>query len=376
MNRPFVDTALKIIYYCSYIIGVIGLTSSCPYNIKNFNKSSISKFSSIGGNLGLQLEWFSRSVTLFTFPGHDGLLLQGYYIPSPTVTIGDDKPIIVFVAGWSETTLKYATFLHTMHDKGYTIYSFDMRGQGFSSTTGYDKGRVSYIESFSDYVDDLNQFVKSHVLKGRTTCEGVDYDTELNCSVKLQQNEIVYIANSMAALVGLTLQARNPNTFSRMALMAPGIRPTGINLLVRTVVSAARRLGLGKKLLSRLKRDISDLKLTHSLANAQDWIRLRDLVPENLVIEGPSVSFFSEFIKASDSILKMGHKIGKSTKLLIFQAGIDIFVENEEMDRFFASLNTTSARMVRFGSAYHELLVEEKEISDKVVYEVLKFLEE
>ena len=94
----------------------------------------------VGGEFGGHLTWFADNAELFTFPGHDGLPLQGYYIPVARNTQRDPAliplPSIVHCAGWSETTIKYSKFLHILHEQGYPIYSFDLRGQGFSSETG------------------------------------------------------------------------------------------------------------------------------------------------------------------------------------------------------------------------------------------------
>ena len=123
------------------------VTATAPtlYRAGKFTNAAITDLAkNLGGEMGGHLGWFAEKAELFTFPGHDGLPLQGYYIPAPAQveTIKDsssegiDLPVLIHCAGWSETTIKYSKFLRILHDQGYPIYSFDMRGQGFSSATG------------------------------------------------------------------------------------------------------------------------------------------------------------------------------------------------------------------------------------------------
>ena len=115
--------------------------SIAKYKAGKFTNKAIHDLAGkVGGEFGGHLNWFADTAELFTFPGHDGLPLQGYYIPvarnaqrDPTST---PLPSIGHCAGWSETTIKYSKFLRILHEEGYPIYSFDLRGQGFSSETG------------------------------------------------------------------------------------------------------------------------------------------------------------------------------------------------------------------------------------------------
>lgn len=129
-----------------------------PFKAGMFSNAAITTLAkSLGGEMGGHLEWFADTAELFTFPGHDGLPLQGYHIPAPVKgskrargalsdvnSIAPDGPVeevplpvLIHCAGWSETTIKYSKFLRILNDQGYSIYSFDMRGQGFSSATGH-----------------------------------------------------------------------------------------------------------------------------------------------------------------------------------------------------------------------------------------------
>ena len=54
-----------------------------PFRAGKFTNQAITTLAkSLGGEMGGHLEWFADAAQLFTFPGHDGLPLQGYYIPA------------------------------------------------------------------------------------------------------------------------------------------------------------------------------------------------------------------------------------------------------------------------------------------------------
>ena len=125
----------------TFIVFIVSSSAAlAPYRAGKFTNSAITELAgTLGGELGAHLGWFADTAQLFTFNGHDGLPLQGYYIPAPISSISADPlPVLIHCAGWSETSIKYSKFLRILHTEGYPIYSFDLRGQGFSSATGID----------------------------------------------------------------------------------------------------------------------------------------------------------------------------------------------------------------------------------------------
>ena len=129
------------------------------------------------------------------------------------------------LAGWTETTLKYAKYIHFLNNLGYEIYSFDMRGQGFSGLTAWDDGVVTHASSLSDtYVADLDTFISKIVRKANPT------------------KDIIYSGNSFAGQVGLLLQLENPKAFSKIIVYAPCIMPN-LDMVTQYGIKFARALG-------------------------------------------------------------------------------------------------------------------------------------
>ena len=69
-----------------------------------------------------------------------------------------------------------------------------------------------------------------------------------------REREYIYVGNSMAALIGMTLQLQRPELFSKMVLVAPAMMPQGVNVVTRFAVYFANAFGFGHKLLLRLPR--------------------------------------------------------------------------------------------------------------------------
>ena len=213
--------------------------------------------------------------------------LQAFYLPaSKSVSVSRPNFVVVFSAGWTETFVKYFQFFEYIHVAGIPIFAFDLRGQGFSGHTAYNRGPVTHIRSFDEYVQDLERFL-------------VKIFEEFPSTPK----NIIYVGNSLSGLIGLHLQVRRPQTFSRIVLVAPCIKPL-LGFGAATATLALRRLGLGSMLISRNKDSLDGLLITHSLLNLRIWTDMRELAPR-LKIQGPTVSWVQEVHKAGIKILNV-----------------------------------------------------------------------
>ena len=142
------------------------------------------------------LQWFADNVQLFSYITHDNLKLQGYFFDTKQNPLLDNntntnRPILVHCAGYTETTLKYPHYYKYMNNLGFPIFSFDLRGQGFSQYTGPYEDSITHCHSVQEtYVEDLLGFLKKYVLP--------------------YSNNIIYSASSLSGLVGLALQTQHP----------------------------------------------------------------------------------------------------------------------------------------------------------------------
>jgi len=97
-----------------------------------------------GGFYFEDMTWLAHNCRFFQFVANDGLPLQAYHIRP--IKSDSTKPAIIFCAGWTETSLKYSNIFRFLFNEGYHVFSFDLRGQGYSCPMGFDKGPISITE--------------------------------------------------------------------------------------------------------------------------------------------------------------------------------------------------------------------------------------
>ena len=298
----------------------------------------------VGGIYETHLQWFARACIFSKFLGHDGHILQAYHFPAAD----DSKPTIVFLAGWTETSLKFGNVFKPFWDAGHSIYSFDLRGQGFSAPISYDCGPVSHMTDFGDYVKDLEHYIASMI--------GEDKD-------------IIFMGLSLGTIVGLHLAKRMPTRFKQMVLVAPALRISMMDWWVMSAFNAAVWIGLGSFLLTRFDESIAYLNCTHHHQFRFDFLKMRRLVPL-LQVQGPTVAWGREFMKASADII--GEDLGQN--IFIVKCGKDDVVDNLAIDEFCSVQTSGHVEVLDVPNAYHEALQETDDIVSTVLEAVLKFV--
>ncbi len=131
--------------------------------------------------------------------------------------------------GRNECIEKYFETATNLSERGFATAILDWRGQGGSDRLMRDPQR-GHVQSFQDYVRDLDQFFEEVVLPD---CRGPYY----------------ILAHSTGALVALLATPSLINRVQRMVLIAPFLSYKGIPLsisTVRRVTSLLCHLGLGR----------------------------------------------------------------------------------------------------------------------------------
>ncbi len=84
----------------------------------------------------------------------DGIELR-YRIASPAE--GAIRGSVLLLQGRAENIEKYAEQIDRLTQAGFSVFTFDWRGQGLSSRL-LDDSHKGYINSFSEYIEDLGEF--------------------------------------------------------------------------------------------------------------------------------------------------------------------------------------------------------------------------
>jgi alpha-beta hydrolase superfamily lysophospholipase len=74
---------------------------------------------------------------------------------------GEPKAVLVIVHGLKDHSTRYGEFAARLAEHGYEVRAFDLRGHGSS------EGRRVLVDSFDEYVSDLDTFVKRARVEGK-----------------------------------------------------------------------------------------------------------------------------------------------------------------------------------------------------------------
>lgn len=153
------------------------------------------------------------------FSSFDGNLIHyEYYLTSPA------KANIVISHGFTESAEKFREVYYYFIKEGYSVFSVDHRGHGHSHRI---KGKPNTVKigKFTDYVDDMCEFVNKIVLPN---CAGLP---------------LYLYSHSMGGAVAIRLLEDHPEIFEKCVLSAPMVcantgMPEGLASFVGAFTSA------------------------------------------------------------------------------------------------------------------------------------------
>jgi lysophospholipase len=290
---------------------------------------------------------FLSSGEHFTFRSADGVTnLQGVRFLHPKA-----KGMIVVVNGSTESWLKYGEFFYDLYQRGYSICSYDHRGQGLSPRLVPANHQIVQIDDFSLYAADLNCFVEQEILPGG-------------------YGKLYLLGHSMGGAVALDYLERYPSPFRSVVLSSPMLR---INtspypeLVARSVVALFCAIGLGDHYAIGMhdwnpREPFTNNKLTSSRSR---WDAIQHIWSDHpeAVAGGPSNDWVKQSINHTSLIRGRLPEIKSS--VLILQAGKDQWVMNPDQE--MAQAKIPGARLARFPGAQHEILMERDTIRDQAI---------
>jgi len=296
---------------------------------------------------------FLSSGERFTFRSADRLTkLQGIRFLHPGA-----KGLIVVVNGSTESLLKYGELFYDLYHHGYSVISYDHRGQGLSPHLVRTNSQIAQIDNFDLYAADLNALVQQVILPGN-------------------HEKLYLLAHSMGGGVALDYLERYSSPFQAVVLSAPMLR---INtspypeLLAHLVVKFFCIIGLGDHYSIGMhdhdpKEPFEGNKITSSKERWEAIQHVWQTHPE-AVLGGPSNDWVDQAMNRTPIIRKHLSKI--DSRILILQAGRDQLVMNPDQER--ASTQIPRARLMTFSDSKHEILTERDPIRDRALGQILKF---
>jgi alpha-beta hydrolase superfamily lysophospholipase len=221
--------------------------------------------------------------------------------------------------------------------KGYTIYSFDNRGHGYSE--------VQAAYQFMDLVRDLNAFVAFVCDK-----EGK------------QEKDLFIVANSVAGIVASTWVHDYAPNISGLALVAPAFKIK----LYMPFAKLALKLALKLKPKLNITSYVKSKFLTHDKAEQYKYDNDPRITPKIPASQLTTLLDTGERI-VSDAAMII-------TPMLVVSASKDYVVDSKVQGDFYANLSSPLKRFVVLENFYHGVLYEEN--AQQAIDEISYFMEE
>ena len=267
-----------------------------------------------------------------------------------------EKIRMLFLTGRAEYYRKYESLFYLLNEQGVTVYTMDHRGQGHSGRMLGNK-LVGHVEKFSHFVDDAEFFLKNLVMK--------------------DDMEVLSLSHSMGGAVSLLLGMRD-SYFSKMIFTSPmwGINTGKIGKKAAFLLSSIFcRLGKGDSFVPGTGPDylsgmFENNILTHSRKKFEAQKEYLKLHPE-AALGGPSNKWLYESLKMCSDLEKID--ITLNSKVLLLQARGEMVVDNKAQNRILKRIE--NSKKIEVNDAFHELLNESWEIFEKVLSEIILFIE-
>lgn len=154
-------------------------------------------------------KWLSPSGETTTFSTNDGLKLFAVHH-----LLSNVRGRVVILHGFAEHLRRYDKLVIELMDAGFACHLFDLRGHGRS------EGRRGHVSRFSDYLGDLDLFV-------RETTQRVSRMSDKNDARAKQDDEapLFVLAHSLGGLIALNYVLHRPRVFDAIAVSSPFLAP-------------------------------------------------------------------------------------------------------------------------------------------------------
>lgn len=268
----------------------------------------------------------------------DGKELRYAITPASTYPV---QGTVLILQGRNECIEKYFETASDIAARGFTVATFDWRGQGASSRLLRDPAR-GYVKSFDQYAADLEQLFESVLLPD---CRGPYY----------------ILAHSTGALVALLAAPALSNRVRRMVLTAPLLDITGSRarkVAARIAANTLRSVGLGKTYMLGGPHSIAAFEFNEVTSDAGRYLRNSEVLEQapELAIGGPTASWI---VAAATAIKKVSRQDFIDTiriPMLIIAAGMDSVVSTPAIERYALQLRNTT--LLTIDGSKHEILQE------------------
>lgn len=285
--------------------------------------------------------------TIFEFQTQDGKTLRAYFSE-----VANPRAYLVLVQGRGESAVKYEELVQDLNTLGYSVYTYDHRGQGFSTRLTKDRQK-SHIENFQNYVDDLKLFVDKFVTENI-------------------HNKPILVGHSMGGLISSLYLAQNPNAAEKLFLTAPAfsIQSEHSKLAIKAAtcisfISAPTEYAKGK---GPFDPALAFENNKYTTSPERFSASRQALIQAGIAIGGPTNRWVCETVRATEQLAKNLSRLNQ-IKVYIASASDEREVRNED---HLKTCNQLASCYQKTYQGRHELWLE----TDKTRTELLADLDD
>jgi lysophospholipase len=256
--------------------------------------------------------------------------------------------VCLLLNGQTEFIEKYFEVIDELRARGFSVVTFDWRGQGGSERL-LPNPRKAHIGDFKEYDQDLDAVINELVKP---------------MAARLSPQKPIALAHSMGGNILLRRLHDVPGEFAAAILSAPmlGIAPRGVPWwLVERIASHLNRNGPSTDFIwGMAKRD--QLKLPFALqivtSDPKRYARSQALLAANpeLRLNGPTWGWLAAALHSITLIHRAGYAEAIETPSLLLGAGRDRVCDTGAVRAFAARMR--NAEYVEIQDAEHEILME------------------
>lgn len=270
-----------------------------------------------------------------------------------------EKGVVIIVNGRNETFAKYRAVINELSAAGFTVYSYDHRGQGFSGRQLADPHK-GHVESFDDYVTDLHFFLK-HIVSRRP------------------HDSCLVLAHSMGGTITLLHELRYPGSFAGIVMTSPMLGFSTAPwpaFLVSPLLSLLDALGRSRSYIIgggpfKPEPFTDDNTLT---SDRESYTNNQQLMIDHPRIQlgSPTNAWVKQSLAAIEEILAGAENL--RLPIMILQAGADRVVDNKAQDLFCRRAGNCELQVIP--EARHEILMEKYELRKMAGKIMFKFFQQ
>ena len=297
------------------------------------------------------LKWLDKHTHNISFEGVDEAVLRGFCVRKDA----NSDTAVLFLNGRGDNIFQYAEFYYDLINQlGCHLYTFDHRGQGYSSrlTKNRWKGHVS---SYDDYVADVETFFVKFI-KPKS------------------YKKIILVGHSMGGGIGVLWASQTTQIINKMYLSAPmfEVESPIPSWIAKPALSLLCLFGMSKLFLigSPGKPSIGAFgsnKLTKDKERYELMCELNRMTDGNPILVRPTNGWGLATFKASDKINKLIKNLD-CTEGTIFQAGEEQYIKNNA----HKSLLPLGWKTILLDNQYHQLLHSEDKARNIIINTIVE----